>query len=116
MIIDFITNISFNKDSSVSPDDYYLEKCIEILKELSKNKEYVLREIDGGGYGGQGCGNLWIAYEYFENEIKKEIIVSVTYEDILIVIKINFENNCENENDILLREFINILKTKLVEK
>ena len=116
MIIDFITNIPFNKDSSVSPDDYYLGECIEILEELSKNKECILREIDGGGYGGQGSGNVWIAYEYFENEIKKEIIVSVTYEDIHIVIKINFENNCKNENDILLREFINILKTKLVEK
>ena len=36
MIIDFITNIPFNKDSSVSHDDYYLKECIEILKELSK--------------------------------------------------------------------------------
>lgn len=114
MFVDFITNISFNKNSSISPDNYYLVKCIEILEELSKNKECDLKEIDGGGYGGQGSGNVWIAYEYFENKIKKEIIISVTYEDIHIVIQINFENNCENENDILLQEFINILKTKLV--
>ena len=114
MHFNFTTNIVFNKDSDISPDSYYLNECATILEELCKYKKYNLIIIDGGGYGGQGCGNLWTAYEYIESEIKKEIILSVTHEALDIDIKINFENNCENEDDILLCEFINILKNNFI--
>ncbi len=109
MRINFTTNIVFNKDSHISPDNYYLDECATILEELCKYKKYNLRIIDGGGYGGQWNGNVWIAYEYFESEIKKEIILSITHDALDIEIKINFEDNCNNTNDILLCEFVNEL-------
>lgn len=114
MLIKFTTNKPFGKYSDIGPDNYYLGECDKILNKISK-KKCDLREVDGGGNGGQGCGNVWTAYEYFENNTKKEIILSVTYEDIDIEIMINFENECNDENDILLCEFINILKNEFVE-
>jgi len=114
MHFNFTTNIVFNKDSHISPDIYYLDECATILEELCKYKKYNLIIIDGGGNSEQECGNLWIAYEYIESEIKKEIILSVTHEALNIDIEINFKNNCENEDDILLCEFINILKNNFI--
>ena len=39
MCINFTTNIVFNKDSHISPDNYYLDECATILEELCKYKK-----------------------------------------------------------------------------
>ena len=73
-IIKFITKKEFNRDSPLSPDNYYLNECVEILDNIFNDMKCELKEIDGGGGGCQGgCqggGYVWVAFEYLENKRK----------------------------------------------
>jgi hypothetical protein len=103
-IIKFTTK-GFNKGSPVSPDNYYLEQCDIILYGIFKNINCELKEINGGGGGGQGCGWVWTAYEYFEDKIKKDIVISVTHDGLDIEIDIR----CDKTKQNILNEFLDKL-------
>ena len=103
-IINFTTK-GFDKNSSVSPDNYYLNECVMILDSIFKNIECNLKEIDGGGGGGQGGGYVWVAFEYFENKIKKDIYIIVTHDDLDIEVKIS----CDDKKYDILNKFLDKL-------
>ena len=102
-IIKFTTK-GFDKNSSVSPDNYYLNECTMILDSIFKNIECDLKEIDGGGGCGQG-GYVWIAYEYFENEIKKDICIVVTHDGLDVEVNIS----CNDKTYDILNKFLDEL-------
>ena len=97
-IINFTTK-GFDKNSSVSPDNYYLDKCTMILDSIFKNIKCDLKEIDGGG------GYVWIAYEYFENEIKKDICITVIHDGLDIEVDIF----CTDKTYDILNKFLDEL-------
>jgi hypothetical protein len=95
-IIKFTTK-GFDKNSPASPDNYYLNKCAMILDSIFKNIKCDLKEIDGGG-----GGYVWIAYEYFENEIKKDICIIVTHDGLDIEVEIL----CDDKKYDILNKFL----------
>jgi hypothetical protein len=103
-IIKFTTK-GFDKNSPVSPDNYYLEQCTMILDSIFKNIKCDLKDIDGGGGGGQGGGYVWIAYEYFENEIKKDICIIVKHDGLDIEVNIS----CNDKTYDILNKFLDEL-------
>ena len=105
-IIKFTTTKGFDKNSLLSPDNYYLDKCTMILDSIFKNIKCDLKEIDYGGGGGQGGGGyVWIAYEYFENEIKKDICITVIHDGLNIEVEIR----CIDKTYDILNKFLDEL-------
>jgi len=87
-IIKFITKKEFNRDSPLSPDNYYLIECVNILDNIFNGMKCELKEIDGGGGGCQGGGYVWVAFEYLENQITKDVCINVMHEDLDVEVKI----------------------------
>ena len=75
------------------------------LDSIFKNIECNLKEIDGGGGGGQGGGYVWVAFEYFENKIKKDIYIIVTHDGLDIEVKIS----CDDKKYDILNKFLDKL-------
>jgi hypothetical protein len=101
-IIKFTTK-GFDRNSSVSPDNYYLNECVMILDNIFKNIKCDLKEIDGGGGGGQGGGYVWVAFEYLENKITKNICISVMHDALDVEVDIS----CDDK--IILNKFLDKL-------
>ena len=89
MEFNFKSKLIFDSNNDIQPDNYYLNKIIDLLHKTCKNKKINIgfEPCDGGGTGGQGCGNVWIAYEYYFNNIKKIILISSTHVGLDIEIK-----------------------------
>jgi len=101
-IIKFTTK-GFDRNSSVSPDNYYLMECVEILDNIFNGMKCELKEIDGGGGGGQGGGYVWVAFEYLENKITKNICISVMHDALDVEVDIS----CDDK--IILNKFLDKL-------
>ena len=101
-IIKFTTK-GFDRNSSVSPDNYYIDECVKILDNIFNGMKCELKEIDGGGGGGQGGGYVWVAFEYLENQITKNICIKVTYEVLDVEVKIS----CDDKH--ILNKFLDKL-------
>jgi hypothetical protein len=67
-----------------------------ILDSIFKNINCDLKEIDGGGY-------VWIAFEYLENQITKNICIKVTHEALDVEVKIS----CDDKH--ILNKFLDKL-------
>jgi hypothetical protein len=101
-IIKFTTK-GFDRNSSVSPDNYYLHECVEILDNIFNGMKCELKEIDGGGGGGQGGGYVWVAFEYLENQITKDVCITVMHDAL------NVEVNIHCDDKIILNKFLDKL-------
>jgi len=102
-IIKFITKKEFNRDSPLSPDNYYLNECVAILDNIFNGMKCELKEIDGGGGGCQGGGYVWVAFEYLENQITKDVCIKVMHEALDVEVKIY----CDDK--IILNKFLDKL-------
>lgn len=124
MEFNFKSKLFFDRNSVITPDNYYLNEIIDILHKTCENKKININSepCDGGGTGGQGCGNVWIAYEYYLNNIKKIILISSTHNDLDIEIKIDIIEDLEKndylnykEMDNFAIQIIEIIKNKINE-
>lgn len=102
-IIKFITKKEFNRDSPLSPDNYYLIECVNILDNIFNGMKCELKEIDGGGGGCQGGGYVWVAFEYLENQITKDVCIIVMHEALDVEVEIY----CDDK--IILNKFLDKL-------
>ena len=102
-IIKFITKKEFNRDSPLSPDNYYLNECVEILDNIFNGMKCELKEIDGGGGGCQGGGYVWVAFEYLENQITKDVCINVMHDGL------DIEVNIYCDDKIILNKFLDKL-------
>ena len=124
MEFNFKSKLFFDRNSVITPDNYYLNEIIDILHKTCENKKININSepCDGGGTGGQGCGNVWIAYEYYLNNIKKIILISSTHNGLDIEIKIDIIEDLEKndylnykEMDNFAIQIIEIIKNKINE-
>lgn len=124
MEFNFKSKLFFDRNSVITPDNYYLNEIIDILHKTCENKKININSepCDGGGTGGQGCSNVWIAYEYYLNNIKKIILISSTHNDLDIEIKIDIIEDLEKndylnykEMDNFAIQIIEIIKNKINE-
>jgi hypothetical protein len=106
----FLSPIKFSCLDNFGPDDYYMQKCsflINFIFDKDKNK---IEQIDGGAGGGQGSSFIWLSFEYFEDNVNKEFILSVSNDGNEINIKIDYEKSN------LMEKYINNLEEKLKDK
>jgi hypothetical protein len=99
----------FNKNSSVSLDCYYLYECGIILDNIFKDINCEFNKIYGGGHCSQGTSVVWVAYEYFENNIKKNIYITIKCHDINVEINITCHEITHNILNKFLEKLYNII-------
>jgi len=102
MEIHFTTQLPFDHNSPVSPDNYYLGECIELLNTLFGEQ---LKEVDEAGGGGQGCGYYWVAFYLDKEENNIELLVTHNGLDIYI------ELQCDTFSH-KINQFWNLLTAK----
>jgi hypothetical protein len=73
---DFSIEFTIERDSQVSPDNYYLTKCIGILEDIFKEENCKFKQINAGG----GDDFIWIDYEYIESDVYRTTGIMVAYE------------------------------------
>jgi hypothetical protein len=124
MEFNFKSKLIFDSNNDIQPDNYYLNEIIDLLHKTCKNKKINIgfEPCDGGGTGGQGCGNVWNAYEYYFNNIKKIILISSTHVGLDIEIEINIIEDLEKNDYLNYKEMdnyaiqiIEIIKNKINE-
>jgi hypothetical protein len=89
------------------PDNYYMNKCRIILNNLFDKESYKILNRGGGGGGGQGCGYVWNSYEYIEDFIQKEIVITVTHDGNKVDIEIHYDKSNFSQ------KFIEIMEEKI---
>jgi hypothetical protein len=103
MTIIKFTASEFDRDSKMSPDNYYFNECDKILDTFHLS----VKEIDLGGSSGQCGGYIYTEYEYLENKIKKDIFIKVSHQTLDIEIEVS----CSDEN--MLKKFLDKLKKSI---
>jgi hypothetical protein len=89
----FYSPIRFCNLGENHPDNYYMNKCRVILNNLFDKESYKILNREGGGGGGQGYGYVWNSYEYIEDFIQKEIVITVTHDANEVDIEIHYDKS-----------------------